>query len=203
MPTGLISLYIRIHLLSKSMWLSGIFNNKEDKKIEINEFHQIFIEYYPSLVIYALKFVDDIDISKDIVQEVLAQFWMESEKLRNRNLVKSYLYSAVKNKALNFKKRESRKTGLDELLDQPNEELKDSENPDILTTITFEELKTELEKAIEELPEQRKKIFKMSRFQQMKHKQIAQSLEISPKTVETQIYRALIFLRKKLKHYFD
>lgn len=185
------------------MWLSGIFDNKGSKRIETKEFHAIFLENYPSLILFAAKFVDDIDISKDIVQEVLAKFWVENEKLRNKNLIQPYLYKSVKNKALNYKKRERRKTGLDEFFDQKNYELFESKNPDAFSTLSFEELQNDLEAAISELPEQRQKIFRMSRFQQMKHKQIAKTLNISPKTVETQIYRSLTFLKKKLKQYIE
>jgi len=64
-------------------------------------------------------------------------------------------------------------------------------------------LEIDLEDAVKELPEQRQIIFRMSRFQNMKHKEIATELNISPKTVETQIYRSLIFLQGKLRHYLN
>jgi RNA polymerase sigma-70 factor (ECF subfamily) len=72
-----------------------------------------------------------------------------------------------------------------------------------LDTISFADLQKDLEKAICELPEQRQMIFRMSRFQDLKHKEIAEKLHISPKTVETQIYRSLSFLREKLKSYLN
>ena len=69
--------------------------------------------------------------------------------------------------------------------------------------MSFKNLRDDLEDAIFELPEQRQKIFRMSRFGQMKHKEIAEELGISPKTVETQIYRSLKLLREKLAHHMD
>jgi len=185
------------------MWLTGVFKNMGDKKLGVNEFHRIFLEYHSSLVFYATTFVDDVEVAKDIVQEVLVRFWTESEKLRNKEFVKPYLYKSVKNRALNHKKRESKKTALDELFDQFEEGLQHSENTDTFSVVSFEDLKVKLDAAIAELPEQRQKIFKMSRFQQMQHKEIALILDISPKTVETQIYRSLQFLRTRLKHYID
>lgn len=183
------------------MWLTGVFKNKGGKKLGISEFHEIFLEYHSSLVFYATKFVGDIEVAKDIVQEVLASFWAENEKLRNKESVKPYLYKSVKNRALNHKKRESRKTALDELLSQFEEGLQQAERTDAFSVISFNDLKVELEAAIAELPKQRQKIFRMSRFQQMQHKEIAFILDISPKTVETQIYRSLQFLRARLKHF--
>jgi RNA polymerase sigma-70 factor (ECF subfamily) len=77
------------------------------------------------------------------------------------------------------------------------------ENQDAISFLSYNSLKEDLENAINELPEQRQKIFRLSRFEQLKHKEIAIKLNISPKTVETQIYRSLIFLRKKLNNYLN
>lgn len=184
------------------MWLSGLYG-AEKGKIGMQEFREIFLELYPSLCIYASRFVNDVETSKDIVQEVLITFWEENDKLRNKNLIKPYLFKSIKNKALNYKKRESRKSGLDELFDTFNEELANSENEGVENYLSFSNLQADLEKAIQELPEQRQLIFRMSRFQEMKHKEIAKHLDISPKTVETQIYRTLKFLREKLKHHLE
>ena len=99
------------------MWPSGLYNLTGSNKIGIEEFRQIFLDLYPDLCLYAIKFVGDIDTSKDIVQEVLTRFWEENEKLLNKNLIRPYLFKAVKNRALNYNKREKRKTGLDEYLE--------------------------------------------------------------------------------------
>ena len=112
------------------MWLSGLYGT-EKGKIGMKEFRTIFLELYPSLCIYASRFVNDVETSKDIVQEVLLTFWEDNDKLRNKNLIKPYLFKSVKNKALNYKKRESRKSGLDELFDNFNEELANSENESV------------------------------------------------------------------------
>lgn len=199
-----ISLYISASYfnVSETMWPSGLYN-KGGRKLDITEFRQVFLDLYPELCLYALKFVDDFETAKDIVQEVLSRFWVENEKLLNKNLIKPYLYKSVKNSALNHNKRERRKTGLDELLKAQNSDVQYSKDVDAIENLTFKNLQTDLEKAVNEMPEQRQKIFRMSRMQQMKHKEIAAKLNISPKTVETQIYRSLNFLREKLNHYLN
>lgn len=184
------------------MWLSGLYGVNKGA-IEIEEFRTLFLELYPELCIYASKYVNDVEAAKDIVQEVFTTFWTDNKKLRNKRLVKPYLFKSVKHKALNYKKRESRKSGLDEFFESFNEELASSENESIESFMSFTSLQNDLAKAILELPEQRQQIFKMSRFEQMKHKEIAKKLNISPKTVETQIYRTLKFLRQKLKHHLE
>ena len=185
------------------MWLFGLYGDKKDNKLNIVEFKEIFLEYYPGLCLYASKFVDDTNTSKDIVQDVLTQFWSENEKLINKDLVKPYLYKAVKNRALNYNKREKRKTGLDEILDSQNTAFELADDSDTISSISLKHLQNDLENAVNELPEQRQIIFRMSRFQNMKHKEIATELNISPKTVETQIYRSLLHLQKKLHHYLN
>ncbi len=184
------------------MWLSGLYGNPKDR-LGVDEFRKLFLELYPDLCLYASRFVNDVEAAKDIVQEVFATFWTENGKLQNKLLVKPYLFKSVKHKALNYIKRESRKSGLDELFDSLDRELASSENESIESLLSFANLKQDLEQAIGELPEQRQHIFRMSRFEQLKHKEIAAKLDISPKTVETQIYRTLKFLRKKLKHHLE
>jgi RNA polymerase sigma-70 factor (ECF subfamily) len=185
------------------MWLFGLYGNKHDNQIGIEEFKGIFQNLFPELCIYASKFVGDFDTSKDIVHDVLTQFWFDNEKLLHKNLIKPYLYKAVKNRALNYNKREKRKSRLDEILDLQNSDFNFTDDNDTISIISFENLQIDLEKAVGELPEQRQIIFRMSRFQQMKHKEIATELNISPKTVETQIYRSLIFLQGKLRNYLN
>jgi RNA polymerase sigma-70 factor (ECF subfamily) len=185
------------------MWLFGLYGNKRGNNISIEEFKGIFQELFSELCFYAAKFVGDFDTSKDIVHDVFTEFWTDNEKLKNKNLIKPYLYKAVRNRALNFTKREKRKSSLEDLFDSLNTNFDLADDNDTISSISFENLQTDLEKAVSELPEQRQNIFRMSRFQQMKHKEIAEELNISPKTVETQIYRSLIFLQGRLRHYLD
>lgn len=185
------------------MWLSGLYSIKGRKKLEVEEFRHIFLEYYPELCLYASKFTGNIDAAKDIVQDVLAHFWIDNEKLLNKNRIKYYLYKSVKNKSLNFTKREKKQTSLDQILNPTNSEFELASDADVISSMSFENLKNDLEKAVNEMPAQQQRIFRMSRFQQMKHKEIAEELEISPKTVETHIYRSLGFLSERLRYYLE
>lgn len=184
------------------MWLSGLYNGRNDK-IGIDDFRAIFVELYPDLCLYAVKFVSDNEAAKDIVQEVFTTFWSEYHKLKNKQLVKPYLFKSVKHRSLNYLKRESRKSLIDDFFDQYNENLVNIEKESIDSLLALANLRVDLEMAIQQLPEQRQRIFRMSRLEGMKHKDIALALDISPKTVETQIYRTLKFLREKLKHHLD
>ncbi|WP_167613671.1 RNA polymerase sigma-70 factor [Maribellus sediminis] len=183
------------------MWFLSLYVSGKEGGLSVEEFRKIFLEMYPSLCVYASGYLNDKEASKDVVQEVLTTFWAENEKLKNKDLVKPYLFKAVKHKALNYKKREARKSPLDTFFEEFNAELSTRDDESVENFMALDSLMDDLEAAIDELPEQRRKIFRMSRFEQMKHKDIAEALGISPRTVETQIFRALQFLRERLKHY--
>ena len=174
------------------MWLFGLYANKRGNQIGIEEFKGIFQNLFPELCIYASKFVGDFDTSKDIVHDVLTQFWEENEKLQHKNLVKPYLYKAVKNRALNYSKREKRKSRLDEIFDLQNADHDLADDNDTISSLSFENLQIDLEKAVCELPEQRQIIFRMSRFQQMKHKEIAAELNPSQRDHVLEILEVMV-----------
>lgn len=185
------------------MFFLGLFSKKEEEKLSSEEFKAVFLDLYSVLCLFALKFVGDADEAKDIVQDVFERFWIENEQLRNKSLIKAYLYKAVKNRALNYKKRESRLSRIDGLLTDSTMPAQWAEDTDGLSVLSFNNLQKDVEDAINELPLQRQIIFRMSRFQNMKHKEIAEELNIAPKTVETQVYRSLVFLKTRLSHHLN
>ncbi|MEN8156190.1 MAG: RNA polymerase sigma-70 factor [Bacteroidota bacterium] len=168
---------------------------------DVKAFQEIFHNHYSDLCLYASRFVGGADTAKDIVQDVLVRFWEEKERLRHKNAVKSYLFTAVKNRSLNHLKREKRGAGISELLFSFEPGLADPDEDNAFSTLSFNNLQRDLEQAIDEMPEQRRIIFRLSRFDQLKTKEIAEKLKISPRTVETQIYRSLKTLREKLRHH--
>jgi len=185
------------------MWLLTVYSQKKSTQLSETEFKKIFIDLYPVLCLHAFHFVGDTHTAKDIVHDVLERFWVENEKLTDKKLVKPYLYTAVRNRALNHNRNQKQISTLDSLLNNEKPERNLTEMHDAISEISFNNLQTDLNKAIEKLPEQRQRIFMMSRFQQMKAREIASELNISVKTVETQIYRSLVFLRQALKYYIN
>ncbi len=160
-------------------------------------FEDLFKAFFPELTFYALRFVEDMDTAEEIVQDIFFNLWENRKKFNINTSVKSYLYTTVKNTCLNLIKHKkvqnkyreyfSRKLQMDEL-DEDNWGKGDN-------------LQAKIKIAIEKLPPQRRRIFNMSRFEEMTYKEIAKELEISTKTVENQIGSALKFLRKELKDF--
>jgi RNA polymerase sigma-70 factor (ECF subfamily) len=134
--------------------------------------------------------------SEDIVQDVFYKIWKNRAHLDESQSFVSYLFSAVKNSSLNLldrKKHESKYTEIMALLYLRQRQ----ENG--IETLVARDLEHDFSKALEHLPHECRKIFELSRFEGLKYQQIAERLNISIKTVETQMSRALFKIRFELK----
>lgn len=160
-------------------------------------FENLFNSYYSYLCAYANKFVLDKDIAEEIVQELFYQIWIKRENLQIKTSLKSYLFRAVHNSCLNYIKHKNIQNKYHE------EVLKDlqEEHSETYDTLENVELQNKIRLAIDKLPTERKKIFLMIRFENLKYIQVAKKLNISIKTVENQMGSALRFLREELKDY--
>lgn len=171
------------------------------KSGNIDNFTEIFSIFYPSLYTFSRRYISDPDDAKDIIQNVFVNIWEKREELTIHTSLKSYLFKMVSNACLNEIKRRNVRSNLErnlkiELLGEENRRIEQENYPSEL--LDSEKL-TILKKAIEKLPDSCKEIFKMSRFLEMKNREIAEELNISVRTVETQIYRALKTLRNTLQ----
>lgn len=173
------------------------------RKGDKETFEQLFHENYKNLVLYAKKFVMDTEIARDLVQDIFIYLWEKRQKLTINKSLSSYLFRAVRNASINHLKRESNKENyVKEFLINLNAgSYKTSASEDVHELVVHKDLSERIETIIETLPEQCRNIFKMSRFRGMKNKEIAEIYSISPRTVETQIYRALKVLKENLSPY--
>lgn len=160
-------------------------------------FELVFRYYYPGLVIFASQFTLDTSSAEEIVQDFFVRVWEKRSGLLSSNSLKSYFFTSVRNRCFNFLKR--KKVELEvigELQALANEHL--LFDPDIYVA---SELQEKIRQAVDTLPERCREIFVMSRFKGMKNDEIAENLNLSKRTVETQISNALAFLRRDLKEY--
>jgi len=167
-------------------------------------FHQIFFAYHGRLVLYANKFLNDIELSRDVVQEVFFQLWKKPELLLAEYSVKSYLFKAVKNETLNNLRHLKIVHNVSkQLAHDPYDASYNSfsEDDDPLSNLLELELIEKVEVVIQSLPEKCKEVFKLSRQEQLKNKEIAEKLGISVKMVEKQMTKALKVFRKELAEY--
>ncbi len=157
-------------------------------------FEQLFTEKFSVLCAYANHFVNDLDASQDIVQDVLFHLWEIKEQLPIDIPPRALLFKSVQNKCLNhIKHKKVEEKYSESVLNQPQNIMYEQH---ISESTTLHEV---LRKGIDMLPPERKKIFIMQRYDELSYKEIAERLDISVKTVENQIGKALQFLRNYMQ----
>jgi RNA polymerase sigma-70 factor, ECF subfamily len=164
-----------------------------DKKV----FDDIFNAYYAPLCRYCHRIVYDSVVAEEIVQDLFCKLWIKRDELEIETSLKAYLYRAVLNHSLNHlnhlkteeKYRQYIGFQIQGNLANPGELLEE------------QDIKRILSLAILQMPEKRRLIFEMSRQEEMKYSEIAEKLNISVKTVESQISKALEHLRKILSEF--
>jgi RNA polymerase sigma-70 factor (ECF subfamily) len=157
-------------------------------------FEQVFKTHYKNLYAYAFSILKDEDEANETVQQVFFKLWERSEQLSISGPIAAYLYRAVHNESLNFLKHQNVKAShrLHVAYSMKNK----AEQPQ--NKLAGKELEEKFREALNELPEQCRTVFQLSRFEDMKYKEIADKLDISVKTVENHMGKALKLLRTKL-----
>lgn len=170
--------------------LYRIRNNSTKQLLE-----HAFKQLHAPLYFYALKFIDNSEVARDLVQDAFLSILNSKNSSEVENL-KAYLYRAVRNNCLNYIKHLEVKNEFE----QKEQQRKNREIQfyDSHLTLVEKELQQKLNEAIEALPEKYKVPFKLSRFEELTNSEIAKKLSVPVRTVETQIYRALKILREKL-----
>ncbi len=178
------------------MRIKKITSIEEDLKSgDVDAYESIFKEYYRPLVVFAMKYINNAETAKEIVQDFFVKLFEKRNSINIDTSLKSYLYKSVYNACLNYiSQNEMRNRHLKNLASIAEDGFSDDQ---IITV----ELQNRIYECIESMPEQCKKIFKMNRFEGLRNEQIAQQLNLSKRTVETQISKALRILRKKLNDY--
>lgn len=168
------------------------------KQDDFKAYETIFRKYYQELYRFAYNYLRDQVPSEEMAQEVFLYIWEKREQIEIKTTLKTYLYSAIKNKCLNYIKYEiPRKHELEEshlsllITTQPEKE-EDSEK-----------IKKYIQEAIDQLPNKCRHIFVLSRNAGLTYEEIADEMEISVKTVENQMSIALKKLRERLKPVYE
>jgi RNA polymerase sigma-70 factor (ECF subfamily) len=161
-------------------------------------FQKIFVSTYKSLCSYSNKVVKSRELAEEIVDDVFFSLWHNRKRIRITSSFQSYLLTSVRNKSLDElrKAKHGRVTLLDIATTVPCGQSIAYEK------LIYDELNLRIEAAVTGLPTQCRIIFLMSREQDLKYKEIASALNISIKTVDTQIGRALKHLRKHVPQNF-
>ena len=160
-------------------------------------FEHLFKAHFKALHAYANVTLGDEEQSEEIVQAVFIKLWEKRELLHIDTSVKAYLYRSVHNDCLNYIKHNKVKAKYEDYATYSGSELTAS----AAKQLELKELEWHVHEAMKELPTQCRTIFQMSRFEELKYKEIAQQLNISIKTVENQMGKALKLMRVKLRDF--
>lgn len=160
-------------------------------------FEMLFNQYYSRLCIFANTYLNSLDLSRDVVQDVFIKIWDNRENFYINQSLKAYLYQSVRNQSLNSIQKSKRKQKLEKRL-QKHQEVKESVKDPDLSILTTEELTEKVWKLVDNLPERRKAIFVLYRKHGLSYREIADVMGIARKTVENQMGKSLQFLRDQL-----
>lgn len=162
-------------------------------------FEQLFKTWYVRLCLYGESIVRDRDQAEDLVQGIFCLLWEKREDMNIHESVKSYLYRSVYYAALNTLKHEKVKLAFLEFI-RKHEHRDENDVEHFFENEDRESLMKEIWSIIDRLPGQCREIFLLSRFSGKKSVEIAEIMNISVRTVETQLYRAMKRLREELSH---
>ena len=164
---------------------------------DVKAYEKIFGHYYSDLCRFVLVYVKDKTIAEEIVQEVFITIWEKRKKLNIQHSLKSYLYSSVKNRALNYLRDNKPHHFADLQIARDNEDVSE------INYLEYNELSKLIEESINSLPEKCKEIFLLSREENLSNPEIAARLDLSVKTVKNQMGIALQKIRTHLQPYFE
>lgn len=168
----------------------AIKNNNE------RAFEKLFRLYYGPLCLFASKILQDDISAEEIVQDFFVKLWEKRNRLTIETSVKNYLFRSIKNLCINFIQHNKIKFRHAQSI------LSDAAQNNSLDDHFYEiGLAEKIEESILSLPKKRQIIFRLSRQDGLKYREIAEKLNISIKTVETQMSLAIKTLRDKLKNY--
>lgn len=169
----------------------------EQSIISLAEYESLFKAHYSELCGFANKFLEDIDAAEEIVQGFFVKFWESRTELNITSSPRSYLFTSIRNACYNQLKHIKIREEYKAYNQREMEESKYSVDDEYQAN----ELDAKIRQTIEQLPESRRRIFIMSRYEGLKYKEIAEKLKISVKTVENQMGSAIKFLKLELSDY--
>jgi RNA polymerase sigma-70 factor, ECF subfamily len=166
------------------------------KEGNVKIYDYIFNFYYSGLVVFVQKYIHDQNVAEDIVQEFFVKLWINRERLKIETTLKSYFFSSIKNRCIDYLRHELIKGKVEKQL---IEEVQKNTNEHNL--LIESELRYQINAAIDKLPPVCREIFIMNRFEGLKPAEIADKKGISVRTVETHIGKALKILKNELNAY--
>lgn len=168
---------------------------KELKDGDESYFKKVFDQYHQKLYFFILNKTKSEYIAEEVVQMAFTKLWQCRQTLQEEYTISTQLFRIAYTILIDFLRKYNHKEAITAGLDDVNiEKGVDSTNE----KMSGAELQKRISKAVNDLPPVRKQVFEMSREQGMSYREIAETLSVSSKTVETHIYKALKQIKKHI-----
>jgi RNA polymerase sigma-70 factor (ECF subfamily) len=175
---------------------ANIFRMRQILSINRSKYEEIFREHYDGLFRYCNTMISEKEEVEDIIQNVFVELWQQRDKLQIHTSLKAFLYKSVYFKCMNAIKR-------NKVVNKYQQQINFTDFTQENDPVLLEEVGEKIKIATESLPEQCRKIFLLSREDGLKYNEIAQTLNLSPKTIENQMGKALRTMRNALAEYLN
>ncbi|HZL10077.1 MAG TPA: RNA polymerase sigma-70 factor [Prolixibacteraceae bacterium] len=165
-------------------------------------FEKVYRYYFPRLNYFAKQYLLEAEASKNIVQDVFTELWDKRQSLRTDTNLNAWLFTVTKNKSLKVISQLKSRHNYDNFIKSRQLDINYISLAEFDTShLVFEELQNQIQAGLDRLSPACRKVFEMSRFEDKKNREIAEELNLSIKTVEAQISKALRSLKADLKDY--
>ncbi len=166
-------------------------------------FETVFNSDYDMIVGFCSHFTNDLERARNQAQEAFLNLWLTRDKIETINGIRSFLYTYAKSSCLNYLRHEKVASRYENRMLHEKELQLNAETLESFDfySLEFVELDELIKKSIDELPEKCRKVFQMSRFEGKKNREIADELNITVKSVEANMTRALKALKDSLSEY--
>jgi RNA polymerase sigma-70 factor (ECF subfamily) len=165
--------------------------------LTVEAFEDIFVNYYESLYGYAFSIVNNRSFAEEIVSDVFYRLWLKKDKLKIDTSLPGYLYKSVYNACMdNMRHHKTKQTFKRDAL---HRSIENSLNP--ANDVNAKDFEKNLRNALLQLPEQCRTVFQLNRMEELSYNDIAKRLDISVKTVEAHMSKALRRLRVSMAEF--
>jgi len=168
----------------------------------VGVFEYIFLNYYNKLTAYAAGILRDDSIAEDMVQDFFVKFWESRKKVQIQISLKAFLYHSIHNQCINYLAHSKVEKKYSNWSLKSYRELVSPLSADYpIANLIVNELENTIKQAIDQLPDQCRKVFLSVRYEELTYSEAADKLGISVNTLKTQLQRAISKLREKLKEF--
>ncbi|MDR1683062.1 MAG: RNA polymerase sigma-70 factor [Candidatus Symbiothrix sp.] len=172
-------------------------------KIALNDdeaaFHELFVQFFAPLCVFAMRYIPNKEVCKDLVQELFFKLWKNRKNIQLHSSMRNLLVSGVKNACIDYlRKQELEQSYLQKMEEHYLENREKDEN--LYSVVELQEM---LSAALARLPEHIRHVFEQNRFEGKTYADIAEEHHLSIKTIESYMTKALKHLRTELKDYYS